>query len=331
MYIAIGRPDEDQIAAVQKYLEEPFVLLDPRGILKGDSCTYGIQRGEVTLAYNGRLLTNVRSVWYCSYQLVQGFELPVSEGKQKYAQDAIRYFNKLIFTRFSDALWVSDFYAVERAGDKFWQLQVATECGFRVPDTLFTSSPADAAAFARRHKDLIAKPNYSARFMHEDKEYIFYTSRIDASADFAGLRVAPAIIQVAVDVKTELRVTVVADKVFAAAVDSSKVHVAPHVRDWRAPSPTAEATYKAYDLPLPIRKMCVGLVKALGLQYGAIDLIVDKQDRVWFLENNPQGQWEFIERATGLPIGKAIAELLMHGKADGKGSYGRRSRDAVLA
>jgi hypothetical protein len=46
------------------------------------------------------------------------------------------------------------------------------------------------------------------------------------------------------------------------------------------------------------------------LEFGAIDLVLDKKGEIWFLENNANGQWAFVEEATGQPIGKAMADLL---------------------
>jgi hypothetical protein len=52
----------------------------------------------------------------------------------------------------------------------------------------------------------------------------------------------------------------------------------------------------------------------MGLNFGALDLIEDTSGKIWFIENNAGGQWAYVEQATGLPIGKAIAELLTSSK-----------------
>ncbi len=48
----------------------------------------------------------------------------------------------------------------------------------------------------------------------------------------------------------------------------------------------------------------------LRLRYGALDFAVDGADRWWFLEVNPNGQWLWIEQATGQPIAAAVAVAL---------------------
>ncbi len=44
--------------------------------------------------------------------------------------------------------------------------------------------------------------------------------------------------------------------------------------------------------------------------FGALDFAVDDAGSWWFYEINPNGQWFWIERQTGLPISAALAKLL---------------------
>jgi glutathione synthase/RimK-type ligase-like ATP-grasp enzyme len=56
-------------------------------------------------------------------------------------------------------------------------------------------------------------------------------------------------------------------------------------------------------------------VQALGLCFGAIDLILTPDGEYVFLEVNLNGQWAYIEDLLGLPISAAIAEMLICGEA----------------
>jgi glutathione synthase/RimK-type ligase-like ATP-grasp enzyme len=46
------------------------------------------------------------------------------------------------------------------------------------------------------------------------------------------------------------------------------------------------------------------------LRFGAIDMIVTPEGRYVFLEINPNGQWRWIEDASGLPISDALCDAL---------------------
>ena len=51
--------------------------------------------------------------------------------------------------------------------------------------------------------------------------------------------------------------------------------------------------------------------RALGLVFGAVDLIRTPDGEHVFLEVNPAGEWGMLERDLGLPIADALAEALL--------------------
>jgi hypothetical protein len=64
----------------------------------------------------------------------------------------------------------------------------------------------------------------------------------------------------------EVRVTVVGQEVFAAAVDSQATVTTQ--QNWRR----VRLPFRAYELPVAVADKCVALVQALQLRFGAIDL-----------------------------------------------------------
>jgi glutathione synthase/RimK-type ligase-like ATP-grasp enzyme len=139
------------------------------------------------------------------------------------------------------------------------------------------------------------------------EEEIAFTSLLDgiSPSDEASIRVSPVIYQRAVKKARDLRITVVGARVFACEItqtDASEI-------DWRRLD-TEHLSYRAVELPLPLADLCISLVNALELGFGAIDLVQDHDDRYWFLEINPNGQWAWIERQARLPIAAAIVDVL---------------------
>jgi glutathione synthase/RimK-type ligase-like ATP-grasp enzyme len=130
-----------------------------------------------------------------------------------------------------------------------------------------------------------------------------------------GLHIAPAIFQKELAVDIEVRAIVVGEQVFAATVETQAntqpAGIAKHIRDNRRKDSSDTLQVTAFDLPNDIAKRCARHCKLLGLAFGAIDLIRDTQGKWWLLENNPNGQWAFVEAATNLPIGKSIADYLL--------------------
>ncbi len=104
---------------------------------------------------------------------------------------------------------------------------------------------------------------------------------------------------------TELRVTLIDESCFAVEVTAGD----PTQVDWRR-SLGRGATFKPFTLSPELGQMLSVLMERLGLRFGAIDIIIDKQGTPIFLEVNPQGAYLWLEEQLGLPITAAMADAL---------------------
>lgn len=66
-----------------------------------------------------------------------------------------------------------------------------------------------------------------------------------------------------------------------------------------------------FALPLDIEEKIKLLMSKLSLDYGAIDLILDQNDSLYFLEVNPYGQLEMVSAPCNYNIEKEIADILI--------------------
>lgn len=306
--VAISHRGDPHIDMVQPHLDQEITTIDPIAVLEGTELTYNFDGSRSEVVYNNEVLDNVTSVWYRKPHTIGERLMPVAELYQEYAATALRKHIEMLRVEFDDANWVSDFYAINRASNKTIQYREAARLGFRVPETSLTSSPETARRFIEEHPESVVKTlsNYYPK-NPDGSPRMFLTRKIDTSANLEGLNVAPAVFQEAIEVGAELRMTVVGNQVFPAIIENSD----EDVRDWRVGHFTGNLSMEAFDnCPEDLKEKCTALTKKLGLQYGAIDLIIDKSGEIWFLEINPNGQWGFIEEATGQPIGRAVAELL---------------------
>lgn len=201
---------------------------------------------------------------------------------------------------------------VRRRQLKVQQLRTAIELGFEVPETVVGNEPALLPEMFRRHSGrLVSKLVGTAqlRTLDDGETAVRYTQVVRPRdlVRLGGLRACPVTLQAYVPKEVELRVTVVQGQVFAAAIHSQGAHHTRH--DWRRydhPSTRIEP----WSLPHAEQRRCVALVRRMGLDYGAIDLILTPEGRYVFLEINPTGQFLWIERATGLAISEAVAAAL---------------------
>jgi len=103
-------------------------------------------------------------------------------------------------------------------------------------------------------------------------------------------------------------VTVVGDRVFSAAIESQATD---RTRvDWRRYD-HRNTPVTAIELPSDLVRRLQTLVDRLQLSFAAIDLILTPEGEFVFVEVNPNGQYLWIEEATGLPISDAVADHLV--------------------
>jgi glutathione synthase/RimK-type ligase-like ATP-grasp enzyme len=103
-------------------------------------------------------------------------------------------------------------------------------------------------------------------------------------------------------------VTIVGDTLFAARIHSQDD---PRTAtDWRDMS--AEILFEPAVLPPDVERRCLDFVHSYGLTFGALDLIVTPQGDHVFLENNPVGQFLFVEQLVPeLDMTGAVARCLV--------------------
>jgi MvdD family ATP-grasp ribosomal peptide maturase len=201
---------------------------------------------------------------------------------------------------------------IRHAENKQLQLQVARELGLDTPRTLTTNDPAAVRAFAENCKDgMITKMLSSFAIYEEGKELVVFTNPVKPEdlADLSGLSLCPATFQELLPKALEIRVTVVGQRVMSAAVDSQVSARATH--DWRRDGVRMIQDWRAYQLPLEVEEKILRLMDYFSLNYGAVDIILTPDGRHVFLELNPCGEFFWLERAQGLPISDAIADLLL--------------------
>jgi glutathione synthase/RimK-type ligase-like ATP-grasp enzyme len=203
-----------------------------------------------------------------------------------------------------DAFWVNDPARDHVAHRKVLQLRRAQECGLTLPDTLITNDPARARMFVDGHgyRDVVYKA-FSA-LEHEWRETRLLRHEELGLLDY--VRYAPVIFQEYVEAVYDLRVTIVGDSVFPAAIHSQETS---YPVDFRMDM--TNATIRPVDLPADVEARLKDYMRALGLQYGAIDMRLRADGTYMFLEINPAGQWLFVEQVTEQPIAATLARLLV--------------------
>jgi hypothetical protein len=281
-----------------------------------------VSRLEVGRGHRGRLrleagevwMDDVRSIWYRRPEL----PAPPQPGAiaELVKRETVSALSGVLGA--CDAFWLpARPYLIRRAELKIEQLHAAASVGLEVPPTLVSNDPSAVLEFYNAHNgDIVSKAVDGTSCMRGIPGFSRYTERV-GSGDLVfvdRVRNCPTLFQAYVPKRSEIRATVVGERVFSAEIDSQRSR---HTQvDWRRYD-LAHTPHRPHILPAELVGRCLRLLKHFGLSYGAFDFVLTPDGRYVFLEVNPNGQYGWIQDLVGLPIDEAIADLLLAGGSRG--------------
>lgn len=203
---------------------------------------------------------------------------------------------------------------VQRNGHKPQQQRLARQVGLATPRTLMTNDPQAARDFiASCPRGAVAKMlSAFAIYGEQNEEQVVFTTALSPAhiRQLDGLRYAPMVFQERIEKRLELRVTVIGNHIFAAAVDSARIAGAEV--DWRQRGVTLLQSWKPYKLPADTERQIGEYMCRLGVQYSAIDILVEPSGRHVFLEANPVGECFWLQGCEPhFPLSQALADVLL--------------------
>lgn len=251
---------------------------------------------------------------YFRQPIAPTFESAASEAEQSFAEAELLETLRSLWRMIPQDLWLNHPKQLWIASNKVEQLKAARMVGLQIPDTLISSSSDRILPFLKKHRGRVVAKAVRHGFVRSGDEVLLagtrhlpegFASHID---EFAPL---PMVYQEEIDKAADIRVVVVGDRVFPARI---LVKTGPRTADWRVSDIMgADLHHERASLPQHVEQKCLSLVRHFGLAYSSIDLVEDRQERFFFLELNPNGQWAWIEQTVGYPIRDAIIDTLCHG------------------
>ncbi len=279
--------------------------------------TFAAGRWEGTFSYEGKKheLSAMRSVLVrrpSHYQVSRDAPEPIQAFLEN---EALKGFGGVLRS-LTHVFWMNSLDASRSANFKPVQMRVAAEAGMLVPHSLITNTPDAVRRFYEEcHGRMIYKTLHGGGIAGGgDVAHTVLTSVVtqDHLQHLEQVRLTAHQFQILVEKYIEVRVTVSGTTCIAVAIYSQK---SENTRvDWRASYEDLE--YSLYTLPPFVERQCIQITHQLGLNYGAIDLIVTPEGEHIFLEINAGGQYEWLESETKLPFSAIIAETLVKGKTE---------------
>jgi MvdD family ATP-grasp ribosomal peptide maturase len=281
------------------------VLLSVQSTRQGD-------RTIMTTAAGEACLEDLTGVWYRRQRIAE--DLPEDmESQLRRASVRESRFSMYGMLANLSVFCMDPLPRIRYAENKTLQLRIAREVGLDIPRTLTSNDPREVRRFAADCTGGMVTKMLSPFAIYDDAghENVVFTTEVGAHEleDLDGLRLCPMTFQEMVAKDIELRVTVVGNQIFTAAIDSQQAD-ASRV-DWRRNGIGLIDAWQHHQLPSTVNDSLLAFMDHFGLNYGAIDLILTPDGRYVFLEVNPVGEFFWLERVPGLPISAAIADVLL--------------------
>ncbi|NHN27926.1 ATP-grasp ribosomal peptide maturase [Flavobacterium jejuense] len=255
----------------------------------------------------------IEAVWYRKL-----WEITVPEDLDKsYKAIYLQEYNTmrtLFFDSLKNKVWINPIEIDHSIGaNKVEQLRLAQKAGLIIPESVFTNNSEVVKHFFYNvcNKQVIAKLHGSLSRSMEGNTPFFPTTlvleeHLQQLSD--SLEYCPMIFQRKIEKQYELRVIYVDETFFVGKINATLSETGKI--DWRA-TKEGNIGWDVYELPKDVCSSITKMMKSMGLLFGAIDVIRQKDGQYVFLEVNPQGEWGMLQRDLGYPIGETIAEKLV--------------------
>lgn len=230
-----------------------------------------------------------------------------SEALSKFISSEINIFLKSIFDFYPNIQWF-DYYKNILAIDKLDVLRKARKNGLLIPETYISNESAPIKNLLKQ-KSLITKPIAEVSYYDDDKNKGSYMSHTQEVESIDG-EFIPSLFQVKIDKKIEIRTFVLGDDCYSMAIFSSsnkKTSVDFRKYDFRKPNRRIP-----YQLPKYIEDSLKKLMNDLSLKTGSVDFILDQNDKYYFLEVNPIGQFGMVSYPCNYNLEKKVADFLIN-------------------
>lgn len=207
--------------------------------------------------------------------------------------------------------WLNHPKYIFGANNKIEQLFVAEQIGFTIPNTIITKEESMIRLFIEKEKNVIAKAIKHGFYTYEDKLYLAFTQEVNENylTNIEDYLSVPMIFQNKIDKDYDIRINVIGNKVFAAAILSQENEISKI--DWRVwdVCEKFEMRHMPIKLPSEIEEWCIAINKYFNLNFSAIDMVLDREGNYIFLELNPNGQWAWIEEKLKYPLRDTIIDF----------------------
>lgn len=199
--------------------------------------------------------------------------------------------------------------------NKLALLRVFKDHMLEIPPSLVTNQKVVLQKFLDEHIEVIIKPiGEGSRFNIDGEFYKIYTEKLDREiAEQLSDSFFPTLFQKCIKKKYEIRAFYLNGAIYSMALFTSR-HENTNVdhRSYRQYNAIRSVPYK---LPVGIEEKLRAFMTFLNLDTGSFDIIRGIDDKYYFLEINPAGEFGELSHTCNYYLEKKIADYLKNGKS----------------
>jgi hypothetical protein len=296
----------------------------PRLDIEGLDGTFTLELGASDLVFWNRRIIREHFV---NHELCEADRVVAASQSKAFVRGLLPFLD-------CSSICVNKIYAAERAESKPFQLMMAKQAGFNIPESVVTNDPSVIWRFVdRKGVKMLAKPFAPTVWKAGERDYVTRSAVVEPGSlpESTLLQTCPMIFQRYIEKNYEVRITCFGDLPVAVRLNSQEIEAAQV--DWRAVSP-ARLGVDRIEIPTHVQDACIRLLELLDLTFGCIDMIVTPDNDWVFLEVNQMGQFLWVEEISpDVPMLDLFIQLLTGTRrfGDGERKYGLRHRDFMTS
>lgn len=227
------------------------------------------------------------------------------ELNQAYTDLETSGFVHALMARHSLARWVNPLPSLQFARVKIEQLIRAKSIGLTVPESVVTNDGEIIRTFYNQHAgQIVAKPLQAQVIFAGKESFVFGTRQVQAFEINELASGVPVLLQEAIITDTEVRAVV-----FGSQVHAFKITKLQEKEDIKQVS-DSDLQHELYKLTSLVEERLLTLVKGYNLEFAACDFLLKPTGELVFLELNPNGQWLWLQYATGYDLTSPFISFL---------------------
>jgi ATP-GRASP peptide maturase of grasp-with-spasm system len=308
---SIGDASSDLVVDWLDYLKHKYVRINSYDLFE-KKIVFSLQQNDTSIVIDNKKLDieAVNVVWFRKFGYFEDSDF-FEKISKLYGINIVNHISKEFYKilyffllTFKYKHWLTNPFKLNL--NKLDVLRIASMCGFNTPNSSITNE------MSAENTNMIVKSVYDPLLMNlRGSNFLTYTNLlITKDMNEISNVFFPSLIQTKIEKKYEVRVFYLMGKCYAMAIfsqndDQTKIDFRKY--NWNNPN-----RFLPYQLP---RSECfkIGkLMKEINLNCGSIDLIKAHDDKYYFLEVNPTGQFGMVDFPCNYGLHYKVAKTLIN-------------------